>query len=272
MSKVSDIIFAGANHKVTSPYGMRNGKMHYGTDYGTYLQNLPQYAIEDGEVHSKGYEANAAGYYIWVKYPRINKRFLHCHLQKAVTLNKGDKVQRGTLLGYTGSTGNSTGIHLHLGVRDLTTNAYEDPEKFAETYTDPVTYEPLSDEPVRMVMGFASYGDVKSIEALLQVKSIPYTTLDGFVTTDIAVSRGDQVGLVQLCATLGVPCLIYNEDVPAEDGETIAALEKENAELREYNEQLKRDKEILENRVALRDAEIAALKERIDKAVGILTE
>lgn len=270
MSKVSDIIFAGAKHKITSPYGPRNGGYHYGTDYGTYLQNLPQYAIEDGEVYSKGYEPNAAGYYIWVKYPRINKRFLHCHLQKPVTLNKGDKVQRGTLLGYTGTTGNSTGIHLHLGVRDLTTNAYEDPEKFAETYTDPTSYAPLSDEPVRMVMGFASKGDVKSIEALLQVKAIPYTTLDGFVTTDIAVSRGDQIGLVQLCATLGVPCLIYEEEeeAPADTAE----LEKQLAEANERIKELETDKTVLENRVALRDAEIAALKERIDKAVGILTE
>ena len=268
MSKVSDIIFAGAKHKITSPYGPRNGGYHYGTDYGTYLQNLPQYAIEDGEVYSKGYEPNAAGYYIWVKYPRINKRFLHCHLQKPVTLNKGDKVQRGTLLGYTGSTGNSTGIHLHLGVRDLTTNAYEDPEKFAETYTDPVTYEPLSDEPVRMVMGFASKGDVKSIEALLQVKAIPYTTLDGFVTTDIAVSRGDQIGLVQLCATLGVPCLIYEEEeeAPADTAE----LEKQLAEVNERIKELETDKTILTNRVALRDAEIAALKDKIAAAQAAL--
>lgn len=268
MSKVSELIFAGEFHKVTSPYGMRNGKMHYGTDYGTDRKNIPQYAIEDGEVYSKGYEANAAGYYIWVKYPRINKRFLHCHLQKPVTLNKGDRVQRGTLLGYTGSTGNSTGIHLHLGVRDLTTNAYEDPEKFAATYTDPVTYAPLSDEPVRMVMGFASNGDVKSIEALLQVKAIPYTTLDGFVTTDIAVSRGDQVGLVQLCATLGVPCLIYEEEeeAPADTAE----LEKQLAEANERIKELETDKTILENRVALRDVEIAALKEKIAAAQAAL--
>lgn len=268
MSKVSELIFAGEFHKVTSPYGMRNGKMHYGTDYGTDRKNIPQYAIEDGEVYSKGYEANAAGYYIWVKYPRINKRFLHCHLQKPVTLNKGDKVQRGTLLGYTGTTGNSTGIHLHLGVRDLTTNAYEDPEKFAATYTDPVSYAPLSDEPVRMVMGFASKGDVKSIEGLLQVKAIPYTTLDGFVTTDIAVSRGDQIGLVQLCATLGVPCLIYEEEeeTPADTAE----LEKQLAEANERIKELETDKTILENRVALRDAEIAALKEKIAAAQAAL--
>lgn len=270
MSKVSELIFAGEPHRITSPYGKRGSGFHYGCDYGTYLKNLPQYAIEDGEVYSKGYEANAAGYYIWVKYPRINKRFLHCHLQKPVALNKGDKVQRGTLLGYTGTTGNSTGIHLHLGVRDLTTNAYEDPEVFAMTYTDPITAQPLSDEPVRMQMGYASAGDVKRIKMMLDEKQIPYTEQNGFIVTNVAVSKGDQVGLVQLCADLGIPCVIYNEDVPAEDGETIAALEKENAELRERIVELEADKTILENRVALRDAELAAANEKIANAQAAL--
>ena len=271
MSKVSELIFGGAPHRVTSPYGKRGSGYHYGCDYGTYLKNLPQYAIEDGEVYSKGYEPNAAGYYVWVKYPRINKRFLHCHLQKAVTLAKGEKVQRGTLLGYTGATGNSTGIHLHLGVRDLTTNLYEDPEIFAQAYTDPVVVQPLSDDPARIQMGYASKGDVKQIEALLDEKKIPYTEANGFIVTDVAVSRGDQVGLVQLCAGLGIPCIIYNEDVPAEDGETIAALEKENAELRERITELETDKAVLENRAALKEAEIAALTERINEAVNVLT-
>ena len=71
---------------------------------------------------------------------------------------------------------------------------------------------------------------------------------------------------------MSVPCVIYEGDsIPAEDGETIAALEKELADANERIKELETDKTILENRVALRDAEIAALKERIDKAVGILT-
>lgn len=271
MSKISELIFDGEPHRITSPYGKRGSGFHYGCDYGTYLKNLPQYAIEDGEVYSKGYEANAAGYYVWVKYPRINKRFLHCHLQKPVTLNKGDKVTRGTLLGYTGTTGNSTGIHLHLGVRDLTTNAYEDPEVFAMTYTDPITAQPLSDEPVRMQMGYASAGDIKRIKVMLDEKQIHYTEANGFVTTEVAVSRGDQVGIVQLCADMSVPCVIYEGDsIPAEDGETIAALEKENAELRERIVELESDKTILENRVALRDAELAAANEKITNAQAAL--
>ena len=217
MSKVSELIFGGAPHRVTSPYGPRGSGFHYGCDYGTYLKNAPQYAIEAGEVLGTGCEANAAGYYIWVKYPRIGKRFLHCHLQKPAALKKGDKIQRGTLLGYTGSSGNSTGIHLHLGVRDLTTDRYEDPEVFAMTYTDPITAKPLCADSVRMQMGFASAGDVKRIGALLEEKQIPFAEADGVLVTDIAVSCGDQAALVQLCTELGVPCAVYGEGQTAAD-------------------------------------------------------
>lgn len=244
MSKVSDIIFAGQPHKITSPYGPRGTGFHSGTDYGTYLKNLPQYAIEDGEIYSKGYEPNASGYYVWVKYPRINKRFLHCHLQKAVTLAVGEKVQRGTLLGYTGSSGNSTGIHLHLGVRDLSTNNYEDPEVFAMTYQDPASYSPLSADPVRVQMGYASGGDVKQITALLDKLEIPYESADGMVTTAVPVSAGDQLQLMALCGSLSVPCVIYVEK-PADNSaeleklrNQVEALEAENSRQQDTIEQL----------------------------------
>ena len=111
----------------------------------------------------------------------------------------------------------------------------------------------------------------KRIAAMLEEKQIPFTEQNGFIVTDVAVSRGDQIGLVQLCADLGIPCVIYNEDVPAEDGETIAALEKENEELRERIKELEADKIILENRASLKEQENAALKERIDEAVKDLT-
>lgn len=144
MSKISELIFKGAEHKLSSPYGKRSvistsaggtALFHYGADYSTGGKKLPQYAIEEGEIISCGKDSAANGYalFVWVKYPRINKKFLHYHLD-SICVKKGQKVKKGTLLGYTGMTGKATGIHLHLGVKDLSTNAYEDPEKFAKTY------------------------------------------------------------------------------------------------------------------------------------------
>lgn len=148
MSKISNIIFNGKEHYITSPYGKRTvistsagqtSSFHSGTDYGTNSKKLAQYAIENGTVLSCGKASDGANY-VWVKYPRINKKMLHYHLD-SIAVKAGQKVKKGTLLGYTGKTGKATGIHLHLGVKDLTTDSYEDPEAFAKTYFEPPVYK-----------------------------------------------------------------------------------------------------------------------------------
>lgn len=149
MSKISNLIFNNADHYITSTYGKRSvistsagstSNFHYGVDYGTNNKKLPQYAIENGTILSCGKASDGANY-IWVKYPRINKKFLHYHLD-SISVKAGQTVSKGTLLGYTGKTGKATGVHLHLGLKDLTTGNYEDPEAFAKTYTEPDTFFP----------------------------------------------------------------------------------------------------------------------------------
>lgn len=143
MSKISNIIFNGKEHYITSPYGRREvintsagstSSFHYGTDYGTNGLKIAQYAIENGTILDCGRASDGANY-IWVKYPRINKKFLHYHLD-SIKVSDGQSVSKGTLLGYTGMTGKATGIHLHLGVVDLTTGDYEDPEVYAKNYSE----------------------------------------------------------------------------------------------------------------------------------------
>ena len=163
MSKISNLIFKNANHKVTSPYGKRGSiktsagttsTFHSGTDYGTYNKKLPQYAIEDGYVFAAA-KASDGAKYVWVIYPRIKKAFLHYHLD-SYCVKAGQSTKKGTLLGYTGKTGKATGIHLHLGIRDLSkltstqiskmnwnllrSCAYIDPEKVS--YTAPTAAKP----------------------------------------------------------------------------------------------------------------------------------
>lgn len=147
MSKITNIIFNGKSHYITSKYGKRSvlntsagttSSFHYGTDYGTNGKKIAQYAIEDGTVLSCG-KASDGALYVWVKYPRINKKMLHYHLD-SVKVKSGQRVKKGTLLGYTGKTGKATGVHLHLGVKDITTDKYEDPETFAKSYKEPVLY------------------------------------------------------------------------------------------------------------------------------------
>lgn len=175
MSEISKKIFNGANHYVTSPYGKRKtistsagstASFHYGTDYGTNGKKIAQYAIEDGYVFA-AQRAKDSALYVWVIYPRIKKAFLHYHLD-SYKVRAGQSVKSGTLLGYTGKTGKATGVHLHLGIRDLTrlndnqiksmtwallqSCAYIDPEKLyytapsasvpKPTQTSPASYYP----------------------------------------------------------------------------------------------------------------------------------
>lgn len=141
--KLASKIFKRNDWYVTSPFGNRepiktkNGissDFHSGCDYGTNRQKWSQYAIEDGIVTSCGVASDGAKY-IWVDYPRINKKLLHYHLD-SILVNSGQLVDENTILGYTGMTGKATGIHLHLGMKDSNGGEYQDPDAY--------DYQPVS--------------------------------------------------------------------------------------------------------------------------------
>lgn len=134
------------------------------------------------------------------------------------------------------------------------------------------TAKPLSSSPVRMKMGFASSGDVKKIEAMLKEKSIPFKTADGFVITDVPVSAGDQIGLVQLCSELVIPCVIYEEQQPVDDETRIAALEAQVAELEKKAAELEEMNSVLRETVTALNADNAKLETKIDNAQKALAE
>ena len=132
MGQISEKIFKNKYHYITSPFGYRKHpitgqiKFHNGTDYGTNGKKTEQYAIDNGVVYSAGTD-KLGGIYAWIEYKQYNIRILHYHLD-SVVVKKGDKVNSNTLVGYTGTTGMSTGIHLHLTIYDLSTKKFLDPE------------------------------------------------------------------------------------------------------------------------------------------------
>ena len=149
MSKNGKLIFKNFNPYVTSSFGNRinpiSGKnqFHQGVDYGTNDKKLAQYAIEDGEVTGCGTDSTGAKY-VYVKYPRLKKTGLHYHLDSYLVKNN-QKVNSNTIIGYTGATGQATGIHLHFGWfntenRNKAWNdkGWEDFEKYE--YTLPISY------------------------------------------------------------------------------------------------------------------------------------
>lgn len=103
-------------------------QFHQGTDYATQKRNLPLFGVEKGYIQDVGFN-NTVGNYVNVAYPRIDLIAIHRHLDRK-DIFKNQKVEKGTLLGITGNTGGSTGIHLHLGLKRISTGEYIDPEKF----------------------------------------------------------------------------------------------------------------------------------------------
>lgn len=104
--------------KVTSPRGYRilNGKREYhgGLDL-VALDSSAVYSISDGTVEPTPYETNGFGWYVRVRLDNGN-RIYYGHLADKPLVSSG-RIKAGTLLGYMGSTGNSTGAHTHLELR-----------------------------------------------------------------------------------------------------------------------------------------------------------
>ena len=109
--------------KITSPYGPRRhpisgaiGKMHRGIDYGGTFDVL---AAGDGIIHKVSYNGNkktGGGHVVIIKH--ATKLFtVYYHGAHRTRFNKGDRIKAGEVVYRSGSTGASTGPHLHLEVR-----------------------------------------------------------------------------------------------------------------------------------------------------------
>lgn len=118
------------NFKVTAEY-KRKGNWAAGWHTGIDLVgNEKIYSSCSGIVSIVGID-KYYGNYIVIKNNKDGKFHWFCHLSK-INVKKGDKVERSTLIGIMGNTGNSTGKHLHFEIRNLS-------NKYADTI-DPAEY------------------------------------------------------------------------------------------------------------------------------------
>jgi murein DD-endopeptidase MepM/ murein hydrolase activator NlpD len=99
---------------VNSRFGPRWGRMHWGVDLDLDTGDAV-YTTFDGIIRVKGYDRYGYGYYYVVRH-KNGLETLYGHLSKHV-MEVGDEVLAGDLLGKGGSTGRSTGPHLHYELR-----------------------------------------------------------------------------------------------------------------------------------------------------------
>lgn len=106
-------------YPITSTFGYRfhpiyqQMRLHAGTDYGAPC-GTPVLATANGVVSSASFHSSM-GNYVMLNYGLVNGnsfQTIYMHLTRSV-VSTGQSVSKGQLLGYVGTTGSSTGCHLH---------------------------------------------------------------------------------------------------------------------------------------------------------------
>lgn len=106
--------------RVTSRFGMRlhpisrKNAAHHGVDYGAVI-GTPVYAVAGGTVVAAG-PAGSAGNRVELRHRGRTSLYLHLD-RVAPEAQVGTRLLQGDVLGWVGTTGTSTGPHLHFEVR-----------------------------------------------------------------------------------------------------------------------------------------------------------
>lgn len=120
-----------SGYTITSPFGYRKAPTagastyHQGIDMACDA-GTPIYATRSGTVTKASYQAGGAGYYVSINHGD-GFGSIYMHMTRYV-VSAGQSVSQGQLIGYVGSTGISTGPHLHFGI------------SYGGTYVNPMAY------------------------------------------------------------------------------------------------------------------------------------
>lgn len=120
-----------SGYTISSPFGYRKSPTkgastyHQGIDMAC-PSGTPIYASRSGTVTKASYQAGGAGYYVSINHGD-GFASIYMHMTRYV-VSAGQSVTQGQLIGYVGSTGISTGPHLHFGI------------SYGGTYVNPMAY------------------------------------------------------------------------------------------------------------------------------------
>ncbi|ATO29032.1 phage tail tape measure protein [Bacillus atrophaeus] len=130
-SSIASYYTSNSAFRVSSKYGAQDGAYrstpHKGTDYaakaGTAIKSL-----QNGKVQIAGYSKTAGNWVVIQQDDGTVAKYMH--MQSTPSVKSGQTVQAGQTIGKVGSTGNSTGNHLHLQIEQ--NGKTIDPEKYLQ--------------------------------------------------------------------------------------------------------------------------------------------
>jgi murein DD-endopeptidase MepM/ murein hydrolase activator NlpD len=119
--KPGEMLYPVPGVAINSPFGPRGGRNHNGVDMAAD-EGTPILAAMDGVISEKGLSGSLTsgyGYFIAVKHADGSvSETLYAHLRELPDIAVGTPVKAGQVIASMGTTGGSTGPHLHFEVRD----------------------------------------------------------------------------------------------------------------------------------------------------------
>jgi murein DD-endopeptidase MepM/ murein hydrolase activator NlpD len=107
-------IYPVSGYRISSPFGYRWGSLHTGVDLAC-SKGTSIVAIDGGTIVFAGWKSSTYGYFVEIDHGKgVTSRY--AHLSK-VLATVGQEIHQGEEIGLVGSTGRSTGPHLHLELR-----------------------------------------------------------------------------------------------------------------------------------------------------------
>ena len=197
----ADYCYPTESQRITSRFGIRGSRFHYGIDVGVRYGDTIR-APFSGTVRLASYQRGGYGHYIVITHDNGLESIM-AHFSRRL-VKEGDQVVAGQPIGLGGSTGRSTGPHLHLEFR-LFGNAFN-PEKLIDfnsrniylsdvenhylmTKADTYSHRPQLEEMKR-----AAYHRVRSGETLSHIAKRYGTT----VSRLCALNRIKQTSILQI--------------------------------------------------------------------------
>lgn len=110
-NKTLERLASGFGYRIDPIY--KTPKMHTGLDF-TAAVGTPIYATGDGVVHTAGYDNGGYGNHVIINHG-YGYETMYGHMVK-IKKHRGERVRRGEVIGWVGSTGKSTGPHCHYEV------------------------------------------------------------------------------------------------------------------------------------------------------------
>lgn len=112
------MVYPLENPRIASKYGVMRTilgvtRLHKGLDMVSTTGDKNVRAIKGGIYRGTFYDKNGFGNYVTVQHDD-GVRTIYAHLESFANIPKNTRIEAGTILGIEGTTGRSTGLHLHI--------------------------------------------------------------------------------------------------------------------------------------------------------------